>query len=259
MEAVELKRKLSMARDQCPWMLDCDYQFADYLASNLSDRVTPTEVVEILSLLMMDMAKYEQDHNATIITNGFPRWCSLSNAPYILQIIDGVAFNESFSDEVRKLCAEAFGWDVPKRPNWHVDFDREDKYPEYVKAAVDWWTDAIQHSRKTIEAGDMILPALTKELSEDDVYGFRWELAVAIILSMDRCRHKYMTIKTDYGPVDLVLLNAASAANIDDDEAMFMFPSKTTMTVTPDRVSVQSWNNSAITIWDKEHGKISEN
>lgn len=115
MKAIELKKLLDQAHELCPGMTLLDYEFADYLAANLDERVSPTGVVMTLGILLDDITKYKYDHHATLASTGMPDLirrmynAALAQAPHILQIIDAVTEPE-FASETRKECKKAFGW-----------------------------------------------------------------------------------------------------------------------------------------------------
>lgn len=115
MKAIGLKKLLGGAQELCPGMTRIDYRFAEYLAANLNERVSPAGVVTTLGVLLGDITKYKYDHNAALTSTGMPDLirrmynAALVQAPHILQIIDAVTEPE-FANEVREECKKEFCW-----------------------------------------------------------------------------------------------------------------------------------------------------
>lgn len=242
MEAVALKEKLNHARELCPGMCECDYQFAKYLATELSDMIMPKGVILTLSLLFNDVQKIPKGMFPTAdyyVVTRKRRRAIISQAKFVLQIIDAIT-DSVFSETVRCECEKTFGWKVVRR----VKTPENEDYPPNVKAAVDWWTGQIQRQGTTIEVGGMPLPALTKEFTVEEIQRFRSVLANEIMFN----RVSYLSV--DYYP-DIHLSVAGKAAGIDDNYALFLFPSKVSMSIYQESVTVYS-GNSKIEIWHSD-------
>lgn len=248
MEAIALKEKLNHARELCPGMCECDYQFAEYLATKLSDTVTPEGIVLTLSLLFNDVQEIPKgifpstDYYAVAEKR---REAIICQAKFVLQIIDAIT-DTAFSETVREECEKTFGWKVVRR----VKMPDNENYPLNVKAAIDWWTGQIQRQGTTIEAGGISFPALTKEFSEGEILKFRSVLAHEIMFKRASC------LDVDYDP-DIHLSVAGEAAGIDRNHALFLFPAKVSMFIYQESVTVYS-RNSKIEIWHSDSMKDSE-
>ncbi len=236
----EMKKRFSEARVKCHGMPEEVYQLADYLAKHINEEVVPTGITIALICTMDDINKgrcgfgggncsfpdFFVEHKSQV----------LAQACYILQIVDEITDAE-FADAVRTECKDAFHWNVPKR----VSVSDDNEYPAYVKAAIDWWAEAIQHPK--MDNGDNSLgnlmamlggSSLAKNFSEDEMRAFRSTLATGIISDIEKFGCAQLNV--DYGP-DRILHEAGEAAGITSG---FAFPCKTYMRVSKDKVTVSA-------------------
>lgn len=237
-----MRGRFSEARSRCPGMSEEVYQLSDYLAMHINEELVPSGIVIALMCTMDDIKKgrcgfcghsgsspeYLVEHKSQV----------LAQACYILQVIDAVTDVE-FADAVRIECKNAFNWQVPKLVI--ASDDLEKKYPAYVKAAVDWWSDAIQHPK--MDNGDDSLgmlmamlggSAFAKDLSDDEMRAFRSTLANEIESQIDE--YGLAQLNVDYGP-NRILSKAGQAAGI---TSQFTFPCKTSMSVSKSKVIVSA-------------------
>lgn len=232
-----VREKLSKARENCVGMSEEVYAVTDYMSVVANDTLYPQGLAMCLVLVMDDVQRgrcgfasstvkelplYLREHKSQV----------LSQMPYVLQVIDEVAEHE-FAEEVRSICKKMMNWDPPKRTKAEMD----DSYPAYVKAAVDWWANAIASPK--LDNGDelsfmlmQMLSATGKSYSAEEVKVFKTTLAKGIINEMKeygRC-----TLSVDYHPCGL-LADAGAKIGV---STMSGWPWKTTMYVSEKRVEV---------------------
>lgn len=235
-----MRKRFGDAREKCPGMSEEVYQLADYLAKHINEEVVPIGVVRTLACAMDDIKKARCGFGG--VDCSLPDYLIkhksqvLAQACYILQIVDAVTDAE-FADDVRTGCKNAFNWQVPKR----VSVSDDKGYPAYVKAAIDWWAEAIQHPK--MDNGEDSLAelmamlggsSLAKNFSENEIKAFRSTLAAKIISEVER--HGCIRLSVDYGP-DRILSEAGEAAGITSE---FAYPCKTSMNVSKDEVTVSA-------------------
>lgn len=245
MNGAVLKEKLNQARILVPGMKEVDYQFAECIASLIGDEIVPEGFVLLVSetlAVMNTPPKREIDAKLSNDSKELVKEC-LANARFILQILDVVA-DKDFTEEVRKLCREVFGWETTHM----VVVKDEEEYPEYVKAAVDWWSATIQRQGRTVSVGKLNLPAVTKEFTEDEIRAFRSTLAEGV---MDELRmYQLASLRTDYGPWDIALNDAALAAGIESSAMIFFLPSKASMYISKTCVEVcLGYRGDHVVVW----------
>ena len=123
-------------------------------------------------------------------------------------------------------------------------------YPPYIMAAVDWWTNAVQHPK--MDNGDRAMDifmsmfggsALAKEFSAEEMQAFRSTLAKGIATEVEAYGVAYLRV--DYGP-EGALADAGAAAKMGG----FSFPCKTSMSVNEHSVQVAAGYGAPYeTIW----------
>jgi len=237
----QMRNRFSDAREKCPGMSEDIYQLADYLAKHINEEVVPSGVTIALFCAIDDIKKGCCGFGGNC---SFPdyliehKYQVLAQACYIIQIVDAVT-DADFADDVRIECKDAFNWQVPKRVS--VSDDKEE-YPAYVKAAVDWWAEAIQHPR--MDDGDDTLPklmatfggpSLANNFTEETMKDFRSTLATGIISEIEK-EGGCMFLDVDYRP-DRILNEAGQAAGI---TRRYAYPFNTRMSVSKDEVTVSA-------------------
>lgn len=230
--------KLNTVREACPGMPEEVYIFTEYLAQHANSELYPTGVVVML-LGAIDDFQNERCGFACNREQGFPEELRgrgkeiLAQACYILQVFDAV-FDEEAAQIIRTDCEQALGWNVPRR----VTFVTEQEYPDCVKAAIDWWSETLQHPK--MDNGDSQLTmlmamfggnAFSRNITVEQLEKFRHILAEDLTAELERSRS--VRLGVDYGPSG-VLAHAASEAELDG----FAFPCKTCMHVSTGEVKV---------------------
>ena len=252
MEAINMKERLAAVRERCPGLPEEVYQFAEYLSNRMSDSlVTPfgmvleiayarTEIVTGHRELDGDkLPDYLIDHKNDVLTY----------AEDILLVIDELTPID-YAREVRSICEDTFNWRSSKRV-WKLDETCSNTFPPHIEAAINWWSQVIQHEQPTIEVGSMRLPALSKQFTTREIAAFRTVLAEQVMKNLNRT--KIVILQVDYTPDDY-LAKAGEAAGLNDALALFVFPSKTTMYITEDEVRVTKKDMGVTTsasIWKK--------
>lgn len=244
----EVREKFAKARELCPGMSAEVYALTDYLAVVANDELVPTGVVMMLVCVMDDL---EKKRCGFARGTKFPEYLAThgmqvrAQMPYVLQIMDAIA-ERDFAEAVRAECREVFHWEIPQR----VEVSDEISDRENVNAAVNWWTEAIQHPK--MDNGDdglaMIMAMFgghkSRQLTEAELQIFRKKLAESIIDQMNHMSR--VTLSVDYGP-DVILGEAGAAIGL----GQFDFPCKTTMWISEDRVSVSAGCGAPVDIiWD---------
>ncbi len=233
-----VKAKFANAREACPGMSEDVYALTDYFAEVANDQLTPAGVTMVLLCIMDDLKKKRCGFGRQV---EFPAHLAQralqvrAEMPYFLQVLDAVA-ERGFADEVRAECREAFNWDVPKRVTTTDKISSRDN----INAAVDWWSEAIQHPKMDNGTNEMSMAMMLfggmhrRQLTADDLRTFREKLAEGIVQRMVREGHR-ITLDVDYGP-DRTLGEAGAAIGL----GQFDFPCKTTMWVSDTEVRVSA-------------------
>lgn len=232
-----LPEKFANARNLCPNMSEEIYALSDYLAAIANDQLVPGGFVMMFLCTMDDLEKKRCGFANKV---EFPEYLATHNMqvraqmPYILQVVDAFAEPE-FADAVRRECQEAFHWNVPKR----VDTSSQKVSDcDYISAAVDWWTEAIQHPK--MDNGDdglakimMMFGGSHRQFTSDELKRFREALATSIARELEDGGR--LTLRVDYGP-DYILGEAGSSIGL----GQFDFPCKTVMWISETEVSVSA-------------------
>ena len=249
-----VKEKLANARKLCPGMSEEVYALTNYMSKVTSDTVDPYGMALCLMCVLSDV---ERERCGYAVHAKLPKYyienksLILSQAPYVLQVIDAIA-DEEFANEVRRLCKNVLKFDPPKRVKADVD---SPEYPEYVKVAIDWWANAILAPKldmgEELPAFLSIMAANTiKRYSEEEIRIFKVTLAEAIIEELKI--HRICVLNVDYGPCDF-FANAGEKIGVN---GMMGWPWKTSMNVSEEQVTISAgygapWN----VLWSKPKKK----
>jgi len=257
-----VKEKLSKSREMCPGLSEEVYALTDYMAKVANDRLVPRGMVMLLALCMEDIRRGENGF-ACAESKEIPEYITkhktqvLAQAVYVPQIIDAIA-DEDFANEFREICKELLHFDPPKRDGkYDLNADIEGDYPEYVKVAVNWLTNAIVNPK--FDNGDdsiagrmafflAMMVNSKSSISKEQIDIFKKELADIIVTQIEFHGNGECCFNIDYHP-DMLLYSAAQKAGINDDMG---FPWKTNMRISKDKVSVSAgyaapWE----TLWEK--------
>ena len=163
-----------------------------------------------------DMAVAESGLSVLIIReNGFVR------VPGDIRYVssNGVRLaDRDLAEIVRDECRDCYMWDVVHM----VVVADDEEYPDYVKAALDWWSARIQ--RRVRGSG------WNRELIKEELASFRAALAQRIMEEIGRSGAAKLNIDID--PTDRMLLDAAETIGIDAWDLLDVFPRRTSMCVT---------------------------
>lgn len=246
-----VKEKLSQSRELCEGMSERAYLFADYMSEIIPDTLTPLELAEYLARAVADIG--EEQRWRKIAKKGQLRY-QLSFIPKKIQnqavnfpqIIDTIAVTD-FAEEFRAICKEKFDINPPKRGTTHFR-----DYPEYVKVAVNWWTNAISLLKTNAPyspAPDFLLQAIPEEAvlksySDEDLLVFQETLANEImedVMAWGCC-----ILSVEYQPCNAL----ATAGDKIDISKVFGYPLLTSMTIWKSKVRVRvGYGTKSTTIW----------
>lgn len=150
-----------------------------------------------------------------------------------------------FAEKFRDGCKGAFEIEPPKK----IKLKRE---AEYIKSAVDWWTNAITSSKNdnSKELGHILaifsFMRKNKECSVGSVKKFKKILAKGIAKQIKK--YGYCSLDVADNPCHLL----RKAGNELELNSMLDFPWKTHMRITPDKVEVFSvYRATSEIIWKK--------
>ena len=244
--------KWNEARSIIPNLSEEVYAIAEYLDQNVPnlETIDPNGLVLNLVLARADIERgISGYYNATlpevVLKN---QALALQQLPYILQLVDAI-YPRDYAKTVREQCEDLLGWNVPEFVAVIRDYSDE---PPYVKAAVSWWADVLQHPRQ--DNGDEKLSIFLDMLGGSHaprftprmVAEFRRKLAASIETEIAKCGEAYLSV--DYHPCR-ALAEAGAAIGLGD----FDFPFKTSMTVCPTKVTVRyGYGAPAKVIWPAE-------
>ena len=253
----QIKQRFSGVYDLCPNMSDEVYALAHYFAAVSNDSMAPEGVMTVLLCMQDDLRKKRRGFGNKV---EFPAYLAqhselaLAQLPYLLQVLDAVAEQADraeFAEETRRLCYQLFGWNVPKR----VVLTSERHCHPSIKAAADWWVEAIQHPKMDNGTSEMsmfvaMLGGITgRQFTVDELNTFRDTLIDGITYQMtDGNTPSRVVLCVDYSP-EGVLWDAAAAIGA----SRFSFPCKTCMVVTDKEVQVAAGCGAPYeTIWRAE-------
>lgn len=257
------EQKFADARKSCPGMPEEVYAITDYISTVVKNNVSPENLLLCITLIADDIKK---GRNGFEENKELPEYLIshkeqlISKITLIPQVIDNIA-DKNFAQKFRKIYTEEFGAIPPK--NTRPDLDSQ--YPEYIVAAVDWWTDAILSP--SFDNGEEIDPFFMTMLSntshgsysEEEIKIFRNNLAKSIAEELKTSYNCILSV--DYHPCE-ILAEAAAKIGI---TGMSDFPWKTSMIISYSSVQVKQGHGAEFkTIWpyelenDIEHGNTNK-
>lgn len=241
-----VKEKFSNARKTCVGMSEEVYALTDYISVVANDKLVPRGLVTCFICVLDDIEKGKCGFaNKTEIPEIFIKRKELVKAqfPYLIQVVDEIA-DEDFAEEFRIHCKAFLGFNPPKRVNVEMD----EKYPDYVKAAVDWWANAILSPK--LDNGEEMPAMMTslisrsaKSYTAEQIKLFKDTLAEGIMEKMKE--RPVCEISVDYHPC-LILAEAGQKIGVPD---MLGYPWKTDMQIQENRVCVAGCGEGYKTIW----------
>ena len=243
-----VNKRFSKARELCVGMSDEIYALTDYISVVANDSLVPMGLVTCFICVLDDIEKGRCGFaKKAEFPEIFIKRKELIKAqfPYLIQVVDEIA-DEDFSEEFRRHCKAFLGFNPPKRINVEVDV----KYPDYVKAAVDWWANAILSPK--LDNGEEMPAMLTRLISgsaksytEEQIKLFKDTLAEGIMEKMKE--RSVCEISVDYHPC-LILAEAGQKIGVPD---MLGYPWKTDMQIQENHVKVAGYGESYKTIWSR--------
>lgn len=232
MEAIELKKLLSQAREQCPRMRLIDYQLVDYLAANLNDWTTPDDVASTLLMLLDDIIRYRYDHNAVLSSKDMPGLirrmynAALMRAPHILRTIGAVSGPE-YTNEVRRQCWIVLGWRSAQGVRM-TNKEIPDSVKEAVTLCAKWLPEPPRKGA----------PAKRHEAyTEAELWGFRFALAELMMNDFSYYSPEILSFRQHDDKPHPMLMAAASSAGITLDR-FYPLNFDFRMIITPNRYSL---------------------
>lgn len=247
-ELSNVNEKLSKSRELANGLSEEVYALADYMSNVANDTLSPMGMAMCLELALDDI---ENGRNGFEDTEGdFPSYLIerknqvLTQAVFFPQIIDAIA-DEDFATDFRAICKDFLNFDPPKR----VVAELKGEYPEYVKVAVDWWSNAVA-SPNLDNGSDMpvflmrIVSTTGKNYSEEEIGIFKETLATEIVKEMKQ--YNSCTLSVDYNPCKTL----AIAGEKIDVSPMSGYPWKTRMSITKTEVTVYKEGKTEI-LWQK--------
>jgi hypothetical protein len=245
-----VKQKFAEAREKCPGMSDDVYALTDYISLVVNDSLVPAGLSVCLALIMDDLQK---GRNGFGQNEPLPEYLNnrkeqiIAQMVYIPQVVDAIA-DEKFAEEFREICKDVFGFNPPKR----VKATTDSQYPENVRAAVDWWGNAVQ-SPKLDNGGDidpvlmMMLSGKQRGHSEEEMKIFKDSLAKDILVELQK--YGRCSLSVDYHPCE-ILYRAGEKIGLDN---MTGYPWKTWMDISEEAVEVlEGYGAPRKTIWSSE-------
>ena len=241
-----VNKRFSKARELCVGMSEEIYALTDYISVVANESLVPMGLVTCFVGVLDDIEKGRCGFaRKTELPEIFIKRKELVKAqfPYLVQVVDEIA-DEDFAEEFRIHCKAFLGFNPPKRVNVEVD----EKYPDYVKVAVDWWANAIL-SPKLDNGEEMpakltsLIVGSTKSYTEEQIKLFKNTLAEGIMEKMKE--RPVCEISVDYHPC-LILAEAGQKIGVPD---MLGYPWKTDMVIQENHVKVAGYGESYKTIW----------
>ena len=253
-----IREKLANARELCPGMSRDFYILTDYMSKNTKDELVPMEMMRLSVCVQNDIQTGRNGLEGELPEElAQRRNFVLYEIQWIPQLVDAIA-DEEFATEFRMHWKECIGTVPPKRVDTKaVETDTE--YPAYVKAAIDWWANAIVSPK--FDDGEA-LPALfaflmagaAKEYTPAEIKTFKEALAKGIQDEMSK--YGRCNLSVDYHPCrvlaragNLIGVNdmigypcivLARAGNLIGVNDMVGYPCKTDMYVSEEKVSVRA-------------------
>lgn len=252
----DVKQKFSEVRDKCPGMSDDVYALTDYISLVANDSLIPLGLSMCLSLIMDSLLKGRNEFKQN---EPLPEYLNrrrdqiVAQMAYIPQVVDAIA-DEKFAEEFREIYRDIFGFNPPKRVNANIDF----QCPENVRAAVDWWANAIQSPK--FDDG-CTHPLLMTTLyvnrggySKEDIKVFKRSLAQDILIELQQYGRCLLSV--DYHPCE-ILSRAGEKIGLNDTPSYY--PWKTRMIISENAVEVsEGYGSPKKTVWSSEEKKRSK-
>ena len=248
------KERFSNVREKCVGMSEELYALTEYVSAVVGDGpLAPEGLAICLVCVQDDIQKGKSGFNG--YKGEFPKYLIdnknqvLAQMGYFPQVVDAIA-DEEFAEAFRDTFKTFFGINPPKRVNAEVD----SVYPENIKAAVDWWANAILAPK--LDNGEELNPLLMmlvgssrKSYTEADIKLFKDTLAEGIQKEMDSSGGRGCYIYVDYNPSG-ILAEAGDKIGVD---SMTGYPWKTNMEISDTRVIVSAGYGAGYeTIWSKK-------
>ena len=238
----DAKAKFKNVRETLPNLDEEAYQLTDFISEIITDNVTPQGLMAYIILIynsLLQNKNYFNNHEILTYDLYQKRTKYLEEMPNITAIVDNIA-PKNFSDTFRKLTQNFLVY----------NFDKT--YPENVKAAVNWWEEAIKSSNFS----DIDLPLNLQnmlinnqqELTNEQLNIFKSNLAKEIMMVL---REKGVCVLTvDYTPCE-ILERAGEKVGFD---SMLNYPWKTKMIIDNEQVIVSKGiENSPQIIWSNNN------
>ena len=235
-----VKEKLANARQLCPGMSKDMYLLTDYMSENVNDNLVPIGFMRFTALVQNDL---EKGRNG--FAGNFPAELSarkdfvLDEIKWIPQVVDAIA-NEDFANEFRSEWEKVYHTVPPKRLNTSSIATDSDYLP-YIKAAVDWWANAIISPK--FDNGEALPTFLSflmagsqKSYSAEEIKIFKEELAKRIATELEK--FNCCNLDVDYGPCTIL-------DEVGQKIGVTMYPCKTYMKITTECVTVHAGYGSA--------------
>lgn len=249
----DAKERFSNVREKCVGMSEEIYALTEYISAVVGDEpIAPAGLAFFMLYIQEDIQKGKSGFKS--FKGEFPKYLIdnknqvLSQMGYFSQVVDAVA-DEEFAEDFRNAFKAFCGVNLPpKRVNAEVD----SKYPENIKAAVDWWANAILAPK--LDNGEELNPLILmlaggsrKSYKEDDIKLFKDTLAEGIQKEIED--RGGCLVCVDYHPCR-ILAEAGDKIRVD---SMMGYPWKTNIEISESRVVVSAGYGAGYeTIWTKK-------
>lgn len=237
----DARAKFAAARELCPGMSEEIYALTDYIATVINEGGLDVFGFPVIMIGIMDDLEKKKCGFRPSEAIEFPEYLAEHNLqaraqlPYILQVIDAMA-DEDYAYAVREECRECFEWEIPKLINTIAEGEGQ---PAYIKAAVDWWVDVIQHPKMdngTDELASFMAmfggATNRRQLTSTELRTFH-EALTEVLNERFAAGDCDVKLQVDYGP-DGFLAKAGDKIGL----GLLDYPCKTTMWISSTEVSV---------------------
>ena len=233
-----IREKLANARELCPGMSRDFYILTDYMSENTNDELVPMGMMMLSVCVQNDIETgrngFGQDFPEELAQR---RNFVKDEIQWLPQLVAAIADDE-VATEFRMHWKECFGTVPPKRVDTKA-VETDTQYPDYVKAAIDWWANAIVSPK--FDNGEALPPMLAflmagaaKEYTPAEIKTFKEALAKGIQDEMSKFGRCNLSV--DYHPCRVL----ASAGNLIGVNDMTGYPCKTSMYVSEEEVCVSA-------------------
>lgn len=245
-----VRQRFADARTLCPGMTSSMYELTDYISQVFNDELDGHGLTMSMTLVYSGLKSGRDLFTGkalpeNLLNDSESIMTELLNMPQVVDEIADKEFAESFRNSFERVFKEK----IRKRIQLYPGKD----YPGNVKAAVNWWAEAIQSPK--LDNGEelpsliMSLVAETKRTyTVEEIREFQNALAELIYKQLseyDRCE-----LYVDYEPCPLL----AEAGNLIDINGRTGYPWKTDMIITNEIVEVKSGYGEPLQkIWSKEN------